>query len=86
MGSKCRMIQRVRTNPDYKALTGYLDQLRLPHRVEAPSGKGHPALVVSLPTGGEVRYTIGCTPSGRLNAPARVSDLRRKLAAAGVAV
>ena len=33
MGSKCRMIQRVRTNPDYKALTGYLDQLRLPHRV-----------------------------------------------------
>lgn len=85
MGSKCRMIQRVRTNADYQAITRHLDTLGLRHRVVPPEGKGHPALMIRLPSGDEARYTIACSPRGGLNSRARVADLRRFLAGHGLA-
>ncbi|QCP84340.1 hypothetical protein EYE35_01200 [Cereibacter sphaeroides] len=84
MGSKCRLIQRVRTNADYQALTRHLDTLGLRHRVVPPEGKGHPGLMIRLPSGEEARFQIACSPRGGLNSRARVAELKRWLASRGL--
>lgn len=81
--SRQRIAAKVRKNPDFIALTRYLDALGLAHQVIPPTGKGHPALRIILPDGSDLIHHIACTPRGRLNSAAPVAKLRRRLAAIG---
>ena len=74
------MVQKVRTNAEYQAITRHLDEVGLSYSVEPPTGKGHPALAITLTDGRVVHYTIACTPRGRLNAKSRVAQIKRFLA------
>lgn len=80
--SRMRIEAKVRCNPDYKACTAYLDGLGLPWEVLPPTGKGHPKLAVTLPSGGTYYHPIGCSPSGRLSTGRVLASLRRGLAKA----
>lgn len=81
--SRMRIIAKVRTNPDFKAIARFLDEHGLSFVACPPLGKGHPYLLIAMPDGREVAHTITCTPCGRANATARVATLRRVLIAAG---
>lgn len=78
--SRNRLIAKVRTNGDFKAITRHLDESGLAYVVVKPNHKGHPALRITLPDGREVDHYITCTPRGRSNSAARVASLRRFLA------
>lgn len=84
--SRNRLVAKVRTNDDYRALARLLDDLDLRHRVAMPNGRtsGHPALFVTLPTGAEVPFTIACTPKGYISIPMRLNRLRKFLRDHGI--
>jgi len=84
--SRHRLIAKIRTNPDYSGLARYLDALGLRHRVNFPNGRvtGHPALLITTPTGVEIAFTISSTPHGRCNVPDRIAKLRRFLIKHGI--
>jgi hypothetical protein len=82
--SRDRITAKVRTNADFKAMTSWLDSQRLQWSVHAPTGKGHPYLMVERPKGGEpVKHSIACTPRQSVAAAAKVASLKRTLRAAG---
>jgi hypothetical protein len=84
--SKHRLGFRVRKNPDYEALARYLKGIDLRHRVGFPGRRehGHPAILIALPDGGEVAFTIASTPMGGCNTKSRVAELKRFLAKHGI--
>lgn len=77
--SRMRIEAKVRKNPDFVAMTTYLDSLGLEWSVQNPTGKGHPKLVILLPSGSTYAHTMACTP--RLNSPpaGKVAQLKRAL-------
>lgn len=77
--SRMRIEAKVRKNPDYIAATGYLDQIGLRFEVKAHQGKGHPYLLITLPLGDTMAFTIACTPRGRINQDAVVARLKRAI-------
>lgn len=83
MGSKCRIHQKVRKNPDFIAQTRHLDAIGLRWRVMPHPGKGHPFLRITLADGREVDFTIACTPRGSISADKAAATIRRFLAAQG---
>lgn len=84
--SRFRLSARVRVNPDYQAMARFLDDLGLRHEIVKPNGKGHPALSITLPCGAVLVHHIACSPRGWCNGQARVAALKRRLAAAGMAL
>lgn len=84
--SRNRVVARVRTNEDYKALSRHLDGLGLRYRVDYPGGRtsGHPALFIALPTGPEVPFIIAGTPRGYIDVAARVHKLKKFLREHGI--
>lgn len=77
--SRHRISAKIRTNPDYQAMTRYLDAEGIAYELRAPEGKGHPFLVITGPDGRTSRVPIACTPKGRCNTEARVASLKRHL-------
>jgi hypothetical protein len=85
--SRDRLVAKLRTNPDFKALTSYLDDLDLAWELVPPSGKAHPAILIEIPGAAEpLRHTIASTPRGRCNVKARLAAMRRALISAGVGI
>ncbi|MGP9804048.1 hypothetical protein [Paracoccus sp. NSM] len=82
--SRQRIGAKIRKNPDYIALARYLDAHDLKHEIVPPTGKGHPALRITLPDGSDMIHHIACTPRGRCHVAPRVAQLRRRLEAKGV--
>lgn len=82
--SRMRIMAKVRKNPDYQALTRYLEDLDLPFELCKPEGKGHPYLMIFGDGGQTLKHLISCTPGPRACSAARVSELRRRLEAAGL--
>lgn len=81
--SRFRLVARLRTNADFKALSAFLDGLGLAWSIERPTGKGHPALLIELPNGELLRHTVTCTPRGGGNPLGAIAYLRRAMRAAG---
>jgi hypothetical protein len=82
--SRNRIAAKVRTNPDYQALTRHLDGLGIRWAVCAPESKGHPYLLISDADGGTFRHSIACSPRGYINVPARIAQLNRALRQRGL--
>lgn len=84
--SRCRIIAKVRKNPDYDGIARYLDGIGLRHRVAYPNGRtsGHPAVFITLPSGAEVHFVIASTPKAWISVAARVAKVRKLLQAHGV--
>lgn len=74
-----RIGAKVRKNPDYVAAAGYLDQIGLRHEVKPHPGKGHPFLLITLPHGDTMAFSIACTPKMRISQEAVVARLKRAI-------
>lgn len=83
--SRVRIQAKVRTNPDFCAVTAELDRLGLPWEVQPPRGKGHPTMTVEI-AGVRHRRHIACTPRQNTPSAAALVSLRRWLRERGVAV
>lgn len=79
MGSKCRIVQKLRQNAEYPVICGFLDKVGMAFTTHAPLGKSHPFITIRLPDGREVIHHINCTPKGGGNPSQALSKLRRKL-------
>lgn len=77
--SRYRIVAKLRTNDDYKAVTAWLENACLAYRAVGAIGKGHPTLRITLPCGKEVSHAITCTPSGGGNKRGAIAHLRRSL-------
>lgn len=83
--SRQRIAAKVRTNSDFQAMTAELDRLGLSWDLQAPTGKGHPMLLIQKPKGGApMRYPIACSPRGHSSNSAKVARMRRALRENGV--
>lgn len=60
--SRNRIVAKVRTNPDYQALTRHLDSLDIRWATCPPEAKGHPYLLITDAAGESFRHTISCMP------------------------
>lgn len=83
--SRQRITAKVRVNADYQAMTAELDRLGLHWHLQAPTGKGHPMLIIQKPMGGDpIRYPIACTPRGHSSIGAKVARMRKALRENGI--
>jgi len=83
MGSKCRIVTKLRQNDEYKAITRFLDDHSLKFTTHPPTGTGHPFIVVNLPNGDQMRQSIACTPKGGGYPKRAIGHLRASLREAG---
>jgi len=74
-----RIEAKVRKNPDYIAATTYLAQIGLRYDVKAHQGKGHPFLLITLPLGDTMAFSIACTPKSWISQEAVVARLKRAI-------
>lgn len=77
--SRWRLDKRLRKNPDFEAMTRFLDGVGLKWQVVKPNEKGHPALEVTSPDGIVVVHYIASTPHMRGNSDGALARLKRKL-------
>lgn len=85
MGSKSRIIIKLRQSGRFKAVEAELDRLGLTFSANAPTGSGHPFLLITIPGRVEaLKYHVPCTPHERVPLQSGIADLRRTLRAAGV--
>ena len=85
--SRDRIKEKVRKNWCFQEATRLLESLDLKFSVHKPTGKGHPFLLITHPTGGEaIRMHIACTPRSRSTGRSTIATLRHKLADAGILV
>jgi hypothetical protein len=78
--SRSRMVNKLRTNDDFKAITAELDARSLPYEVSKPTGSGHPSILITMPNGDVLRHHVTCTPRGGGNPRGALAFLRRALA------
>jgi hypothetical protein len=83
MGSKSRLVQRLRQNHAFKAETQYLEGKGLSFTVNHATGKGHPFILITMPCGKVVKFHVASSPKQRVPAQRSVSSLRRALSKAG---
>lgn len=84
MGSKSRIRQKLRQSPAFGAIEAELKSLGLTYQVNAPTGSGHPFLLINLP-GVEkpLKHDVACTPHHKTPQAVHVGYLRRALRKAG---
>ena len=80
MGSKSRLVQKLRQTPHFPAMERYLDGLGLRWSINPPTGSGHPYLLIQMPDGREIKHSVACTPRSSTNPDATLSRLKRAMA------
>lgn len=76
MSSRCRLINRVRKNPDFVAISSWAEKNGLTMTLEPPTGKGHPKITI---TDGRtvMRRPIACTPRSYMNITNVIAAIER---------
>ncbi len=64
MGSKSRLVQRLRQNDDFKAIVQVVEDFGLRWRVETKGRAKHPKLILINDAGEEHSISIPCSPRG----------------------
>ena len=84
--SRNRIIAKLRKNHCFQKTTALLEEMSLRYEVCPPTGKGHPFILIENPNGGDpIRHHMACTPKTYKSGDRAVSELIKKLEAAGLA-
>ena len=83
--SRNRIIAKLRKNHCFQKTCALLDEMKLRYEVCPPTGKGHPFLLIENPNGEQIRHHMACTPKSYKSGDRAVSELIKKLEAAGLA-
>lgn len=84
MGSKSRLVNRLRQNDAFKAETAFLARHNLPFEVCSATGKGHPFLLIAAPDGAKIKFHVASSPKSYKSIDLGLANLRRKLAKFGI--
>ena len=83
--SRQRITAKLRQNHCYRECVRLLEHLGLRYTVHPPTGKGHPYILIKNPNGSEpIKMHFASTPKTFGTGNRTISDLRRKLEAAGL--
>lgn len=84
--SRQRIIAKLRKNHCFNEATALLDGLGLHYEVHPPTGKGHPFILIDHPDPAQdqIKMHVACTPRGKSPSRYTITELRRKLEAAGL--